>query len=82
MPLFQCPKCERQYLVPLAMRGRFSNTPTLSQQGSAESRFVLPCPDRVSEKTHVVQGDLLDQDVHVIVNAWNRNIIPWWLLLP
>ncbi|PHQ34952.1 macro domain-containing protein [Rhodopirellula bahusiensis] len=30
----------------------------------------------------VVQCDLLDQDVDVIVNAWNRNIIPWWLLLP
>ena len=29
-----------------------------------------------------VHGDLLDQDVDVIVNAWNRNIIPWWLLLP
>jgi hypothetical protein len=28
----------------------------------------------------VVEGDLLDQDVEVIVNAWNRNIIPWWLL--
>ncbi|MEM8952507.1 MAG: macro domain-containing protein [Verrucomicrobiota bacterium] len=27
-------------------------------------------------------GDLLDQDVDVIVNAWNRNLIPWWLLLP
>lgn len=27
----------------------------------------------------VVDGDLLDQDVEVIVNAWNRNIIPWWL---
>ena len=30
----------------------------------------------------VVEGDLLDQDVEVIVNTWNRNIIPWWLLLP
>jgi len=30
----------------------------------------------------VLEGDLLDQDVDVIVNAWNRNIIPWWLLLP
>ena len=30
----------------------------------------------------VVVGDLLDQDVEVIVNAWNRNVIPWWLLLP
>lgn len=30
----------------------------------------------------IVDGDLLDQPVEVIVNAWNRNIIPWWLLLP
>jgi O-acetyl-ADP-ribose deacetylase (regulator of RNase III) len=29
-----------------------------------------------------VHGDLLDQPVEVIVNAWNRNFIPWWLLLP
>lgn len=33
-------------------------------------------------KLRVCEGDLLDQDVEVIVNAWNRNIIPWWLLLP
>jgi O-acetyl-ADP-ribose deacetylase (regulator of RNase III) len=31
---------------------------------------------------HVVHGDLLDQDVDAIVDAWNRNVIPWWLLLP
>lgn len=30
----------------------------------------------------VVAGDLLDQDVEAIVNAWNRNVIPWWLLWP
>jgi O-acetyl-ADP-ribose deacetylase (regulator of RNase III) len=30
----------------------------------------------------VLQGDLLDQKVEAIVNAWNRNILPWWLLLP
>jgi len=29
-----------------------------------------------------VSGNLLNQDVDVIVNAWNRNIIPWWLLIP
>jgi len=29
-----------------------------------------------------VFGDLLDQDVDAIVNAWNRNVIPWWLLFP
>lgn len=30
----------------------------------------------------IVCGDLLDQPVDAIVNKWNRNIIPWWLLLP
>lgn len=30
----------------------------------------------------IVQGDLLEQDVEAIVNAWNRNLVPWWLLLP
>lgn len=30
----------------------------------------------------ICDGDLLAQDVEVIVNPWNRNIIPWWLLLP
>lgn len=29
-----------------------------------------------------VDGDLLDQEVDAIVNAWNRNVIPWWLLIP
>lgn len=30
----------------------------------------------------LVHGDLLDQDVEALVNSWNRNILPWWLLLP
>lgn len=30
----------------------------------------------------IVSGDLLDQPVEAIVNAWNRNVIPWWLLVP
>lgn len=30
----------------------------------------------------IKDGDLLDQPVEAIVNAWNRNFIPWWLLLP
>jgi len=33
-------------------------------------------------RIEIIEGDLLDQDVDIIVNAWNRNIIPWWLLLP
>lgn len=30
----------------------------------------------------LARGDLLDQRVDAIVNAWNRNIVPWWLLIP
>ncbi|MBN8711499.1 MAG: macro domain-containing protein [Verrucomicrobia bacterium] len=30
----------------------------------------------------IVSGDLLDQKVDAIVNPWNTNLIPWWLLLP
>lgn len=33
-------------------------------------------------KIKVVYGDLLNQPVDAIVNPWNRNIIPWWLLIP
>lgn len=33
-------------------------------------------------RAKIVDGDLLDQPVEAIVNAWNRNIIPWWLLIP
>ena len=38
---------------------------------------------RTAGTVSVIAGDLLEQgDVDVIVNAWNRNVIPWWLLLP
>jgi O-acetyl-ADP-ribose deacetylase (regulator of RNase III) len=33
-------------------------------------------------KYEVIDGDLLEQKADVIVNAWNRNVFPWWLLLP
>jgi len=33
-------------------------------------------------QAHIEHGNLIEQRVDVIVNSWNRNIIPWWLLLP
>jgi len=33
-------------------------------------------------KITVLEGDLVAQRVDCIVNAWNRNLFPWWLLLP
>lgn len=45
---------------------------TGTKQGPSEKRGSV----------QVVGGDLLDQPAEVIVNAWNRNVIPWWLLLP
>jgi O-acetyl-ADP-ribose deacetylase (regulator of RNase III) len=38
--------------------------------------------DRITSNLTMTEGDLLRQDVEVIVNAWNRNVLPWWLLLP
>jgi O-acetyl-ADP-ribose deacetylase (regulator of RNase III) len=35
-----------------------------------------------SAEVTLVDGDIIDQPVVAIVNSWNRNIIPWWLLLP
>jgi O-acetyl-ADP-ribose deacetylase len=33
-------------------------------------------------KAELINGNILEQKVDIIVNSWNRNIIPWWLLLP
>lgn len=30
----------------------------------------------------IVSGGLLNQPVDVIVSAWNRNAVPWWVLNP
>jgi O-acetyl-ADP-ribose deacetylase (regulator of RNase III) len=47
---------------------------------ATDARDRQPVPMTI--KLSVVDGDLLDQQVDAIVNAWNRNVIPWWLLLP
>ncbi len=36
----------------------------------------------LANRVKLVKGDILDQPVDAIVNPWNRNIIPWRLLLP
>jgi len=33
-------------------------------------------------KLSVVDGDITEQNVDVIVNAWNRNLFPWWTEFP
>jgi len=33
-------------------------------------------------EVHVEHGNIVDASTEVIVNAWNRNIIPWFLLIP
>ena len=90
MPQFLCPKCGKQYLVPLAICESFlDDVPITTPEGSdriciraSVSRLSRRIPTTRSRTCHIVKGDLLDQDVDAIVNAWNRNIIPWWLLLP
>jgi O-acetyl-ADP-ribose deacetylase len=57
---------------------------TLPMMRHGQMEFVLFSVLKVSPQMNVevVKGDLLAQPVDVIVNAWNRNFIPWWLLIP
>lgn len=83
MPIFECPTCGKQDLVPLASCEWMLDTlPAPRFDADNTPVYCLKCPDCRPLKVEVLEGDLLDQDVEVIVNAWNRNIIPWWLLLP
>jgi O-acetyl-ADP-ribose deacetylase (regulator of RNase III) len=83
VPIFECPTCGKQDLVPLASCEWMLDTlPAPRFDADNTPVYSLKCPDCRPLKVEVIEGDLLDQDVEVIVNAWNRNIIPWWLLLP
>ncbi len=92
MPIFECPTCGKQELVPLAMCEWMLDTVPYSRHDSNSNPiYTFVCSEcsvqvdaTIQQRpvVEIVEGDLLDQDVEVIVNAWNRNIIPWWLLLP
>ena len=83
MPIFECPKCGKQDLIPLAMCEWVLETlPAPRLDADNNPVYARTCPDCTPLKVEVIEGDPLDQDVEVIVNAWNRNIILWWLLLP
>lgn len=64
------------------MYGLLSSEEWNSLEAEASDLTALLFDDVGAGTVEVIEGDLLDQDVEVIVNAWNRNIIPWWLLLP
>ena len=56
---------------------------SLNQSAAQSSIKARQCHfSSLMAQFQLVHGDLLDQPTAVIVNAWNRNIIPWWLLLP
>jgi O-acetyl-ADP-ribose deacetylase (regulator of RNase III) len=65
------------------------NHAVIIARGARQAVLESPFPTNLMNRyamypvvPRIVTGDLLDQPVEVIVNAWNRNIIPWWLLLP
>jgi O-acetyl-ADP-ribose deacetylase len=83
MPLFECPQCGKRYLVPLALcEWMMEDLPISRFDSDGTPVHDVPCLECSGVKVQIVEGDLLDQDVDVIVNAWNRNVVPWWLLLP
>ncbi len=83
MPLFECPHCGRRQLLPLALcEWMLETLPAPRFDAGGSPVYRRKCPDCAPVQVEVVEGDLLDQDVEVIVNAWDRNVIPWWPLLP
>ena len=92
VPIFECPTCGKQELVPLAVcEWMFDTVPYARHDSHNTPVYTFVCSEcsvhvdaTIQQRpvVEIVKGDLLDQDVEVIVNAWNRNIIPWWLLLP
>jgi O-acetyl-ADP-ribose deacetylase (regulator of RNase III) len=83
MPLFECPKCQKRSLVPLALcEALLDGASTVRRENDTEIVYEMTCQECDDRRVMVVDGDLLEQQVDLIVNPWNRNIIPWWLLLP
>ena len=33
-------------------------------------------------EVEIKQGNIIEVNTEVIVNAWNQNILPWFLLIP
>lgn len=89
MPIFECPRCGKQEAVPLGRcEWLLDSVPYLGQDAGNNPIYAVPCAAcrdhgvEAVRSIEVVDGDLLDQNVDAIVNPWNRNVIPWWLLLP
>ena len=92
MPILECPICGKQDLIMLAAcEGILDSIPYSRHDSQNTPIYTFVCSEcsvhvdatiQQQPVVEIVEGDLLDQDVDVIVNSWNWNIIPWWLLLP
>ena len=92
MPILECPNCGKQYLIMLAAcEGILDSIPYSRHDSQNTPIYACVCSEcsvhvdaTIQQRpvVEIVADDLLDQNVEVIVNAWNCNIIPWWLLLP
>jgi O-acetyl-ADP-ribose deacetylase len=82
MPFFECPRCGKRYMIPLAVCEFWLDEFPPPRNEGDHFVYSASCTDCTNASVKLVDGDLLDQNVDVIVNAWNRNTIPWWLLLP
>ncbi len=67
---------------PAPVRNQHSTQRVIWLVGVSPTFCLFGASELKTMQVLVTDGDLLDQPVEVIVNAWNRNIIPWWLLLP
>jgi O-acetyl-ADP-ribose deacetylase len=83
MPLFECPHCGTRYRIPLAVcEWMLEDLPISHFDGDNTPVYNVRCLECSGVKVQIIEGNLLDQDVDVIVNAWNRSVVPWRLLVP
>jgi cupin 2 domain-containing protein len=53
MPLFTCPRCGKDYLVPLAFCESFLASTPLQEREGSESVYVAPCSECLIQKTNL-----------------------------
>jgi len=63
-----------------AVTGHSTPPRTISDPDTTSS-FSSLRPGKLGPSIEKVEGNLLDQKVAAIVNAWNQNLIPYWLLV-
>src|ERR1700731_2987437 len=70
MPPFTCPRCGKDYVVPLAYCEAFLDDTPVQTRGGWESVYTLPCPDcttQIHNLLSALPADLPEELVETLV---------------